>query len=45
MSTDEAILIEHTNADNYCGDGGDGKGRNMLGRLLVIPRSELQEIS
>jgi len=43
LSTDEAILVEHTDTDNYWGDGGDGKGRNMLGRLLMELRSELQE--
>lgn len=42
VSTDEAILIEHTDNDNYWGDGGDGKGRNMLGRLIMELRTELQ---
>ncbi len=42
LSTDDAMLIEHTSNDSYWGDGGHGRGRNMLGQLLMRVRSELQ---
>ena len=42
LSTRDAVLIEHTSNDNYWGDGGDGKGQNMLGRLLMAIRGEFQ---
>jgi ribA/ribD-fused uncharacterized protein len=41
MATKCAHLIEHTKNDRYWGDGGDGKGRNRLGELLMELRSEL----
>ena len=34
LSTGDARLVEHTTNDSYWADGGDGSGRNMLGRLL-----------
>ncbi|MCB9599079.1 MAG: NADAR family protein [Sandaracinus sp.] len=40
-STGEATLVEHTENDAYWGDGGDGSGRNQLGRLLMALRAEL----
>lgn len=40
LSTGDAKLIEHTANDAYWGDGGDGSGKNMLGRLLM----ELREV-
>lgn len=42
LATGDAKLVEHTANDDYWGDGGDGSGRNMLGRLLVEVRSSLQ---
>lgn len=33
LSTQDAVLVEHTVNDSYWGDGGDGSGRNMLGRI------------
>ena len=42
LATGEAFLIEHTRNDSYWGDGGDGRGRNMLGRILMEVREELQ---
>lgn len=42
LSTGEADIIEHTTNDRYWGDGGDGSGRNMLGRLLMEVRAELR---
>ena len=43
LSTGTADLIEHTKNDKYWGDGGNGKGKNMLGKLLVILREELSK--
>ncbi|KAH7441672.1 hypothetical protein KP509_03G048300 [Ceratopteris richardii] len=40
LSTRGCKLVEHTRNDRYWGDGGDGYGKNMLGRLLM----ELREI-
>ena len=42
LSTGNAKLVEHTANDRYWGDGGDGSGRNMLGRLLMRLRDELR---
>jgi len=43
ISTGEAKLIEHTENDAYWGDGGDGKGKNYLGILLMQVREEISE--
>jgi ribA/ribD-fused uncharacterized protein len=42
LSTGESELIEHTEADAYWGDAGDGSGRNMLGRILMDIRGLLR---
>jgi len=42
LSTAEKILIEHTENDSYWGDGGNGKGKNRLGKLLMKLRTELK---
>jgi ribA/ribD-fused uncharacterized protein len=42
LSTGDATLIEHTERDDFWGDGGDGSGANMLGRLLMDLRDELR---
>lgn len=42
LATGEAKLIEHTTNDAYWGDGGDGSGRNMLGRTLMEVRERLR---
>lgn len=42
LSTGDALLVEHTENDHYWGDGGDGSGKNMLGRLLMDLRTELR---
>lgn len=34
LSTKGKQLIEHTQKDKYWADGGDGSGKNMLGKLL-----------
>lgn len=42
LATEHAELIEHTVNDNYWADGGDGKGENKLGQLLMQVREELR---
>jgi len=42
LSTGNAELAEHTNRDTYWGDGGNGTGRNMLGKILMETRALLQ---
>lgn len=41
LSTGDAKIIEHTENDDYWGDGGDGKGKNKLGQILMEVRAEL----
>ena len=43
LSTGDAKLIEHTENDSYWGDGGNGKGKNKLGLILMKIRGELKE--
>lgn len=43
LSTGDALLVEHTENDNYWADGGDGSGKNMLGKILMFVRAELRE--
>ncbi|EAC3108675.1 NADAR family protein [Listeria monocytogenes] len=40
LSTENAILVEHTEKDYYWGDGGDGSGKNRLGKILMKVRDE-----
>jgi ribA/ribD-fused uncharacterized protein len=40
--TGEATLVEHTRRDTVWGDGGDGRGRNLLGRILMDARARLR---
>lgn len=42
LDTGEAKLVEHTANDAYWGDGGDGHGKNMLGRILMEVREQLR---
>lgn len=42
LSTDDKMLAEHTTRDKYWGDGGDGSGRNQLGKILVETRTLLR---
>ena len=42
LQTGDALLVEHTANDAYWGDGGDGRGKNMLGRILIEVRAELR---
>jgi ribA/ribD-fused uncharacterized protein len=41
IDTGKRPLIEHTTNDRYWADGGDGKGLNRLGALLMELRAEL----
>jgi ribA/ribD-fused uncharacterized protein len=42
LSTGNRVIVEHTAKDNYWGDGGDGSGKNMLGKTLMRVRDELR---
>lgn len=42
IETGDKTLIEHTENDSYWGDGGDGTGKNRLGKLLMKLRDELK---
>ena len=41
LSTGDAAIVEHTERDSFWGDGGNGSGKNMLGKLLMQIRDEL----
>lgn len=41
LSTKDAEIIENTPHDSYWGNGSDGKGKNMLGKILMKIRTEL----
>jgi N-glycosidase YbiA len=43
IATGDAKIVEHTENDAYWGDGGDGKGLNKLGKILMRVREELQK--
>lgn len=43
LSTGEAKIVEHTDNDDDWGDGGDGSGKNMLGRILMQVRETLRQ--
>jgi hypothetical protein len=42
LATGNTVLVEHTDKDAYWGDGGDGSGTNMLGKLLMHVREQLR---
>lgn len=42
LDTGNAPIVERTPRDRYWGDGGDGSGQNMLGKLLMRVRDELR---
>jgi ribA/ribD-fused uncharacterized protein len=42
LATGDAKLVEHTENDSYWGDGGDGRGKNMLGKILMEVREKLR---
>lgn len=41
LATGNAILIEKSKSDSFWGCGKNGKGKNMLGKLLMKVREEL----
>ena len=43
LGTGDAAIVEHTRNDAYWGDGGDGRGKNKLGRTLMRVREELRD--
>lgn len=43
LATGDAKLIEHTENDSYWGDGGNGSGKNMLGKILMEVRTKLRQ--
>ena len=43
LATGYRYLIEHTEKDTYWADGGDGTGKNMLGRILMEEREKLRK--
>lgn len=42
LSTVDEKLVEHTANDSYWGDGGNGKGKNMLGIILMEVRDRIK---
>lgn len=42
LATGDAKLVEHIDHDAFWGDGGDGAGRNELGRILMAVREALR---
>lgn len=42
LATGDALLVEHTERDDFWGDGGDGSGQNHLGRILMAVRAALR---
>jgi hypothetical protein len=42
LDTGDEELVEHTTNDSYWADGGDGRGRNMLGKILMEVRGKLR---
>jgi hypothetical protein len=45
LATGDAEIVEHSRNDSYWADGGDGKGHNKLGKLLMQVRAELRRTS
>ncbi|MBD3237512.1 MAG: DUF1768 domain-containing protein [Candidatus Eisenbacteria bacterium] len=42
LETGSQPLVEHSRSDAYWGDGGDGRGKNKLGRILMQIREEMR---
>lgn len=43
LATGDALLVEASPVDYYWGRGADGKGKNMLGIILMEVRTELRD--
>ncbi|CAG9568805.1 conserved hypothetical protein [Leishmania major strain Friedlin] len=41
LSTQPSLLLYHTPTDDFWGDGGDGKGKNVLGVVSMAVRARL----
>jgi N-glycosidase YbiA len=41
LATGDALLVENSPTDAYWGCGANGKGVNMLGKILMEVRSKL----
>lgn len=44
LSTEDQELVEHTENDSYWGDGGNGTGKNKLGKILMETRDVLNRL-
>lgn len=44
LATGDARIVEHTENDDDWGDGGDGRGKNKLGIILMRVRDELRAV-
>lgn len=44
LSTEDSILVAHFKDDNYWIDGGNGTGKNVLGKLLMGIRDEMKDL-
>lgn len=42
LSTGDALLVENSPVDSYWGCGAGGKGKNMLGKILMEVREKLR---
>ena len=42
IETNDAKLVEYSKKDKFWGNGGDGSGKNALGRMLMKLRNELK---
>lgn len=42
LNTQSSMLLYHTATDDFWGDGGEGKGRNVLGVVTMAARARLQ---
>ncbi|HNB51121.1 MAG TPA: NADAR family protein, partial [Anaerolineales bacterium] len=42
LATGDAEIVENAPGDYYWGCGADGSGKNMLGKILMEIREELQ---
>ncbi|KAG0257912.1 hypothetical protein BG011_003682 [Mortierella polycephala] len=45
LDTGNRYLVEHTRNDRYWADGGDGTGKNMLGKILMEIREKIPQMS
>lgn len=43
LGTDSSLLVEHTANDRYWADGGDGRGLNKLGLILMEVRDAIRQ--